>query len=127
MRENKEEKPLLGSLFRVSFLCAPLGGGESSSAGSPRNATALAGEAMAGGSPWEEKGCVWRKEKGHRRGHSWAGGRVRAKGNVGLLTMQMGVTVQTPGCSNSTPGEPEGNHLKFKDKMDRGGGSGHSI
>lgn len=91
--------------------------------GSPRTTTALAGEAMAGGRPGEEGECVWREERGHRRGYSWARERrVRGKGNVGHLPVQTRVTEQTPGRSNSTPSEPEGNHLKFKDKWAEGEG-----
>lgn len=66
-----------------------------------------------------------RKERGKRsRERIFLGTerRVRAKGNVGHLPVQTMVTGQTPGRSNSTPGEPEGNHLKFKDKWAEGEG-----
>lgn len=83
--------------------------------------------------PWLEK--QWREGGLERRasaygerkevagGYSWAQERsVRAKGDVGHLPVQTMVTEQTPGRSNSTPGEPEGNHLKFKDKWAEGEG-----
>lgn len=98
---------------------AALGAGSSSNAGCPRNAAALAGEDR--GACGERREVTEDATPGHKRE-----GCVQ-KGMWGHLSMQTRVTEQTPGHSNSIPGEPEGNHLKFKDKMGRGGGSGHSL
>lgn len=67
--------------------------------------TAAAGEAMAGGKPREERGCMGGRgeEGGHRRGYFWSH-------TEGCVQMEMWVTClckpegtkQTPGCSNST-------------------------
>lgn len=122
-------KSLLGSLSMVSFLCAPLWGGRSSRAGCGGCSEAAPGPPQPGlEKQWQEGGPGRRGSAyGERKevtGEDIPGHREEGacKGKCGSPALQTMVTEQTPGRSNSTPGEPEGSHLKFKDKWAEGEG-----